>query len=120
MGGKKKGVRVRVAGGDVGKVAKMVENVKVDDPEEDCSKDFYGVCPMHQSQSMEGPNYTEIHELFDKKYLDHEVCIRARLHRSRAKGKLCFIVLRDRQYLLQCVLSTGERVSKAMLKFVGK
>ncbi|KAL5111088.1 Aspartate--tRNA ligase cytoplasmic [Taenia crassiceps] len=94
MGGKKKGGRVHVTAGDVGQATKMVENMNIDKSEEDCSKDFYG-------------------------YLDHEVCIRARLHRSRAKGKLCFIVLRERQYLLQCVLSTGEKVSKAMLKFVG-
>nr|CDS30263.1 aspartyl tRNA synthetase cytoplasmic [Hymenolepis microstoma] len=117
-GGKKRQVTSQgTASGDVEKVASKVEELKVE--EDDVSKEFYGVTPLHQSQTKEGPLYTEISDLFDKKYVDTVVCIRARLHRSRAKGKLCFLVLRDRQYLLQCVLSTGEEVSKAMVKFVG-
>ncbi|VDL55497.1 unnamed protein product [Hymenolepis diminuta] len=118
MGGKKKGGKNQhVASGDVEKVAQKVEEMKVE--EDDVSKGFYGMNPLHQSQTKEGPTYTEICDLFDEKHVNNEVCVRARLHRSRAKGKLCFLVLRDRQYLLQCVLSTGEKVSKAMIKFVG-
>ena len=121
MGGKKKSEKKpQVTTGDVEKVADKIEQVSVQESGDDVSKDFYGVCPLHQSQSKEGPVYTEIHELFDKKYVDKDVCVRARLHRSRSKGKLCFVVLRERQYLLQCVLSTSEKVSKAMLKFVGR
>ena len=120
MGGKKKGEKRPPAVVEVEKVADEVEKVSLRESGEDVSRDFYGVCPLHQSQSKEGPVYTEIHQLFDEKYIDQEVCVRSRLHRSRAKGKLCFIVLRERQYLLQCVLSTGEKVSKAMLKFVGR
>lgn len=119
MGGKKRGGKNQhVASGDVEKVAQKVEEMKVE--EDDVSKGLYGVNPLHQSQTKEGPTYTEISDLFDEKHVNNEVCVRARLHRSRAKGKLCFLVLRDRQYLLQCVLSTGEKVSKAMIKFVGK
>lgn len=121
MAGKKKSEKKRQANaGDAEKVAQKVEQMKVEDDEEDVSKGSYGVNPLHQSRTKEGPTYTEIGELFDKKYIDKNVCIRARLHRNRAKGKLCFLILRDRQYLLQCVLSSGETVSKAMLKFVGK
>ncbi|VDD83401.1 unnamed protein product [Mesocestoides corti] len=120
MGGKKRvQKKPQAQSGDAEKVTERVEEMKIGDSEPDCSKGLYGVCPFHQSQSKEGPEYTEIYDLFDSKYVDKEVCVRARLHRSRAKGKLCFVVLRDRQYLLQCVLSTGEHVSKAMLKFVG-
>ncbi|VDM19417.1 unnamed protein product [Hydatigera taeniaeformis] len=119
MGGKRRQGKGGVEGGDVEHTAKALTNMKVGESKEDCSKDLFGICPMHQSQSLEGPNYTEIHDLFDEKYVDQEICVRARLHRSRAKGKLCFIVLRERQYLLQCVLSSGEKVSKAMLKFAG-
>jgi len=55
----------------------------------------------------------EINDSFDSK----EVLLRARLHNSRGKGNLCFIVLRERFNTIQAVLSKNEFVNKAMLKF---
>ncbi|BHF58060.1 Aspartate--tRNA ligase, cytoplasmic [Sparganum proliferum] len=101
----------------VKKAAEGLENVTVGEAGDDFSREFYGNLPMHQSQSKEGPTYTEIRDLLDKKYLDKDVWIRGRLHRSRSKGKLCFIIIRGRQYLLQAVLSVGDKVSTNMLKF---
>lgn len=43
--------------------------------------------------------------------------IRARLHTSRARGKQCFIVLRQREYSVQVLINVSEKVSKAMVKF---
>jgi len=100
-------------------VTEKIEDLQVGESGDDVSAEFYGVYPMHQSQSKDGPTYTTASELFDKTLVDKEICIRGRLHRSRAKGKLCFIVLRSMQHLIQCVLSTGEKVSKSMLKFAG-
>jgi len=53
----------------------------------------------------------EINDSFDSK----EVLLRARLHNSRGKGNLCFIVLRERFNTIQAVLSKNEFVNKAML-----
>ena len=47
-----------------------------------------------------------------------ELWIRGRLHTSRAKGKQCFFVLRQRQLTIQAILAVSETVSKQMVKFV--
>jgi aspartyl/asparaginyl-tRNA synthetase len=44
--------------------------------------------------------------------------IRAKLQRSRIKGKGGFIVLRDGFSTLQAVMFVGDDVSKQMLKFI--
>lgn len=118
-GGKKNQKKGQAAAKKVDEVAKKVEEIKVEESGDDVSKDCYGVFPLHQSQSKEGPKYTEIQDLIHGNFVDKEVCIRGRLHRSRVKGKLCFVVMRDRHFMLQSVLSAGEKVSKEMIKFVG-
>ena len=45
------------------------------------------------------------------------VKVRGRLQTSRAKGKQCFIVLRQQQYTIQCFLCVNDVVSKQMVKF---
>lgn len=90
---------------------------KQTEEENDYSKDCYGKLPMIQS-----------HEKFSRKLVpvsflenDHgaeKVWVRGRLHTSRAKGKQCFFVLRQRQFTIQCVLSVSETTSKQMIKFV--
>ena len=50
-----------------------------------------------------------------------EVNIRGRYHQVRAVGsKQSFLVVRDQQYTVQCVLSVSETVSKQMVKFCNK
>uniref|UniRef100_A0A8C5MAF4 Aspartate--tRNA ligase, cytoplasmic n=1 Tax=Leptobrachium leishanense TaxID=445787 RepID=A0A8C5MAF4_9ANUR len=61
-------------------------------------------------------NYTE------RKYLtvekaDEVVWVRARVHTSRAKGKQCFLVLRQQQFNVQALVAVGDRASKQMVKF---
>ena len=55
----------------------------------------------------------------DESYADKEIKIRARLQRSRVKGKGGFIVLREEVYTVQgCMFVADNVVSKQMLTFV--
>uniref|UniRef100_A0AAR2L2Z6 Aspartate--tRNA ligase, cytoplasmic n=1 Tax=Pygocentrus nattereri TaxID=42514 RepID=A0AAR2L2Z6_PYGNA len=45
------------------------------------------------------------------------VWVRARIHTSRAKGKQCFLVLRQQQFNVQALVAVGDRASKQMVKF---
>lgn len=51
------------------------------------------------------------------KISEQTVRVRGRLHTSRAKGKQCFMVLRQKQYTIQCLLAVNDLVSKQMVKF---
>uniref|UniRef100_A0A4W3HRS3 Aspartate--tRNA ligase, cytoplasmic n=1 Tax=Callorhinchus milii TaxID=7868 RepID=A0A4W3HRS3_CALMI len=45
------------------------------------------------------------------------VWLRSRVHTSRAKGKQCFLVLRQQQFNVQGLVAVGDHVSKQMVKF---
>jgi aspartyl-tRNA synthetase len=57
-------------------------------------------------------------KLSDLPEMDKTVWIRGRLHTSRAKGKQCFLVLRQSQLTIQGIMTVNEIISKQMLKFV--
>lgn len=61
--------------------------------------------------------FTDLAELDESKD-GQDVLIRARVHTSRAKGNLCFVVLRHKYNTVQAVLAKDEFVNKYMLKFV--
>ncbi|CAL7933364.1 unnamed protein product [Xylocopa violacea] len=87
-------------------------------PEEDVSIGKYGETGLIQSKEK----YTE-RKFTDIKNLkqdleDQTVWLRGRLHTSRAKGKQCFIVLRQQSYTVQGLATVSERVSKQMIKFI--
>lgn len=46
--------------------------------------------------------------------------VRGRVHTSRAKGKQCFLILRQQSSTVQCILAVGDIISKEMVKFAGK
>lgn len=48
------------------------------------------------------------------------VWVRGRVHTTRAKGKQCFLVLRQQSSTVQCILAVGDVISKQMIKFAGK
>lgn len=52
-----------------------------------------------------------------KKIAGKPVWVRARLHTVRARGKQCFIVLRQQEFTVQVILCVSENVSKQMVKF---
>lgn len=48
------------------------------------------------------------------------VWVRGRVHTSRAKGKQCFLILRQQSSTVQCVIAVNDVVSKQMVKFSGR
>ena len=82
----------------------------------DVSAGKYGNQEMNQSKSKPDTKLTHIGDLGVK--LDEKtVTIRGRLHTSRAKGKQCFMVIRQQQVTVQCLVFVSEKVSKQMVKF---
>lgn len=55
-----------------------------------------------------------------KKCTGKPVWVRARLHTVRARGKQCFIVLRQQEFTIQVIICVSETVSKQMVKFASK
>ena len=82
----------------------------------DVSTGKYGVQEMNQSRYKPDTIITHIGEL-GVKLDDKTVTIRGRLHTSRAKGKQCFMVIRQQQVTVQCLVFVSEKVSKQMVKF---
>lgn len=91
------------------------QNVKT---EEDFAKDSYGLLPMIRSAEKLNRTVLDINDI-NESLAEKVVWIRGRLHTSRAIGKQCFFVLRQKQFTVQCLLSVNEAVSKQMVKFVG-
>ncbi|KAG8441284.1 hypothetical protein GDO86_006858, partial [Hymenochirus boettgeri] len=71
---------------------------------------------MIQSQDKPDRVLVRVKELTAQK-ADESVWVRARVHTSRAKGKQCFLVLRQQQFNVQALVAVGERTSKQMVKF---
>jgi aspartyl/asparaginyl-tRNA synthetase len=46
-----------------------------------------------------------------------EVLIRGRLHNSSAKGKACFVIVREQFSTVQCAMFVGENISKGMIEY---
>lgn len=92
--------------------------------ESDVLKDKYGVNPFIQSQGDGEIRFKSIWNKIDELSVDHEgkeVKIRARLQRSRIKGKGGFLVIREAFNTIQCCLFVAENlVSEQMIKFVGQ
>ena len=82
----------------------------------DVSAGKYGVQEMNQSKSKPDTRLTHIGDL-NVKLDEKTVTIRGRLHTSRAKGKQCFMVIRQQQVTVQCLVFVSEKVSKQMVKF---
>lgn len=83
----------------------------------DVSEGKYGNFPLIRSdRRIEERKFTYIKDL-NKTISGNDVWVRARLHTSRARGKQCFIVLRQREYTVQVLVNVSEKISKAMVKF---
>ncbi|EFN75459.1 Aspartyl-tRNA synthetase, cytoplasmic [Harpegnathos saltator] len=84
----------------------------------DVSVECYGQTNMIQSkEKFEDRKFKAIKDL-NKELEDQTVWLRGRLHTSRAKGKRCFIVLRQQSYTVQGLASEGSTISKQMIKFI--
>lgn len=90
------------------------------DESKDYSVGLYGVTKMIQSTGKHADrNFVMVHDL-SACTKDTLVWVRGRVHTSRAKGKQCFLVLRQQSSTVQCVLAVNDStVSKQMVKFSG-
>lgn len=74
---------------------------------DDYSVNFYGdiktSCVLERSDKV----FNKIQNI-DESLIGKDVLIRARIHNSRVKGNLAFLVLRDHFYTIQCVASKNE------------
>ncbi|KAM4024437.1 aspartate--tRNA ligase, cytoplasmic isoform 2-T2 [Anomaloglossus baeobatrachus] len=97
------------------KQAKLASEQQADEGE-DFAKDRYGVSAMIQSQDRPERVLVRVKDLTLQK-ANETVWVRARVHTSRAKGKQCFLVLRQQQFNVQALVAVGDRASKQMVKF---
>ncbi|XP_067891140.1 aspartate--tRNA ligase, cytoplasmic [Heterodontus francisci] len=97
------------------KQAKLAAENQAGD-EQDFAKDRYGILPMIQSQEKLDRVLVHVKTLTEEK-ADQVVWLRSRVHTSRAKGKQCFLVLRQQQFNVQGLVAVGDHVSKQMVKF---
>lgn len=88
---------------------------------EDVSAGKYGPFGMIQSkEKMDDRKFVKVTELVNVVGSGQPVWVRGRVHTSRAKGKQCFLVLRQHCSTVQCLLSVNDKISKQMVKFTGK
>eukprot|EP01107_Rhizomastix_libera_P016102 TRINITY_DN650_c0_g1_i1.p1 TRINITY_DN650_c0_g1~~TRINITY_DN650_c0_g1_i1.p1 ORF type:complete len:572 (-),score=138.56 TRINITY_DN650_c0_g1_i1:73-1788(-) len=83
------------------------------------SGDNFGSRGLNQSQSKGTVEYTPLRALCAA-LAEHTVTVRGRVHTSRGKGKLCFIVLREGLATVQCVVEQSDVVSRPMVNFANK
>lgn len=89
--------------------------------EVDYSDGKYGDLPLNQSQAKTSRVLTRVSEIGLHIPEVESTWVRARLHTSRAKGKQCFVVLRQGTSTVQGILAVSpDGISKQMLKFVSK
>lgn len=103
------------------KVAKQGDDLKVDP--NDVSASLFGIKPLNRSQcdpeTRFTKKFTDLKDI-DEKLDGQEIIVRCRLQNSRAKGKLCFCILRQQFSTIQALLSADEKISKGMVKFAEK
>lgn len=89
----------------------------------DYSEGKYGTSKLIQSQERhESRVFVEVAKLpeFNASNPEQSVWVRGRVHTSRAKGKQCFLILRQQSSTVQCVIAVNDIVSKQMVKFTGR
>ncbi|XP_050421963.1 aspartate--tRNA ligase, cytoplasmic [Adelges cooleyi] len=92
-------------------------NNKEQESSEDVSTGKYGVMAMIQSsENMSSRVFVNVKNLMTA-LADNSVWIRGRLHTSRAKGKQCFMVVRQQQWSVQVLAVVSETISKQFIKF---
>ncbi|XP_023292518.2 aspartate--tRNA ligase, cytoplasmic [Lucilia cuprina] len=98
---------------------KVDNTAEAGDSSEDCSAGRYGMSGIINSQNKhEERKFVAVHELNQHVGKD-AVWVRGRIHNTRAKGKQCFLVLRQQSSTVQCILAVGENISKQFVKFAG-
>jgi lysyl-tRNA synthetase class II len=78
--------------------------------------DTYGELPLICSKTHNSKTFVEIGEL-GLNFENQDVLIRARLHNSRVKGPLAFLVLRKGMKTVQCIAAKSDTLPKEALKY---
>jgi len=81
--------------------------------------ELFGTYPLNQSQTREGAQYSKI-KLLDATQVGNSFMLRGRVFANRGKGNLCFILLRQGQFSVQCVLAKDSGCPKEMIAFASK
>lgn len=94
------------------------EAKKLEDLQNDYSKERYGVDPMHQSHTKTNISYVSLKDISDE-HVGKVINIRARIHKTRDSGKQCFMVVRERFNTMQTIANVNDTISSAMVSFCG-
>lgn len=98
---------------------KEAKEAYVKDPNDPCASKF-GDVELIRSQCDPEERFKKIYTPvcnIGEDLLGKEVRIRARLHNSRIKGKMGFIILRESFATLQAVMMISADISKGMMKY---
>lgn len=91
--------------------------IAANEVQEDISAGKYGSLGIIQSTENLDRKFSKVKDL-DVELNERSVWVRGRLHTSRAKGKQCFIVVREQQYTIQGIVAVNDTISKQFVKFV--
>lgn len=103
------------------KVAAQVEEAKKDP--NDPSAHLFGERELNRSQCNPEDRFTKKYTAIadiDASLDGQEVLVRARLHNTRGKGKLAFLVLRERYSTIQGLVQAEGDISKGMVNYASK
>ena len=110
----------RLAARQAAEAAKKGEFVK--DPNDPCAHKF-GDMGMITSSCAPEDRFTKVYvavkDILDE-HTGQTIRIRGRISNSRAKGKMCFVVVREGFASVQCVLFVSESISKGMVDYASR
>lgn len=79
----------------------------------------FGNAPITQSTAHQSKKFTDVAAL-STALVGNTVLVRGRVHTSRKKGKLAFIVLRDTTDTVQAMAAAGDDTPKELVDFIGQ
>lgn len=104
------------------KPAAVAEEHFVKDPNDPCANKFGDLELCRSQMSLEECHKRQYVAIKDitAAHDGQIIRIRGRVHNSRAKGKMCFIVAREAYATVQAVLFVGDTISKGMVTYASK
>ncbi|CAD8150445.1 unnamed protein product [Paramecium octaurelia] len=80
--------------------------------------DSYGDVSLIEQSQKTNRQWMKVCQI-NESTIGQTILVRARIHNSRIKGKIAFLVLRENWYTIQAVLTKGEKISSQMIKYTG-
>ncbi|CAK70126.1 unnamed protein product (macronuclear) [Paramecium tetraurelia] len=80
--------------------------------------DRYGDVSLIQQSQKTNRQWMKVSQI-NESTIGKTILLRARIHNSRMKGKIAFLVLRENWYTIQAVLTKGEQIGSQMIKYTG-